>query len=188
MSTNCKLYLPSTVRLKDVLTVLSRAVGHKIEKVPFSSGSSSWYAKSDGAYAKPLGTNDHEMLYLTWSGGRMIPWTFEGDGGTRLLFPLSTPFMCALCKKLVEFFGGELIYDESCDEDDVENVLRVKPKPTVDPKDDSTYEPFQKRLSAVTPLTMDDINEGKIVSAYDHDHDHDYLFDRRGFLCIPRYR
>ena len=90
-------------------------------------------------------------------------WHFEGSGGRRTFNPTSTPFWIALCSKLVDFFGGELVYadcsDSLCD-------YRVTQRFTCDMDDDAIFEASQERLRTLEPLTSDAIEACENMAAY----------------------
>ena len=90
-------------------------------------------------------------------------WHFEGSGGRRTFDPKSTAFWIALCRKLVDFFGGELVYAD-CDASLCD--YRVTQRFAYDMDDDAIFDTLQERLRTLEPLTSDAIEACENMAAY----------------------
>jgi hypothetical protein len=79
--------------------------------------------------------------------------------------PRSTPFWIAVGKRLVQFFGGEIDYQD-CDEIDVDFARPSKSLKINDPQDDDEWDTFQRRLFRLKPLMVEDIKDADQYAAY----------------------
>ena len=119
MGVNVHTKLPADVRLNDAADVIGILAGLPINE-------ESGYLLVDGVRINSVDGGKREGKYFGGMPGMaemhfegdMVDdedlhfglWHFEGSGGTRFFGPRSTPFWIAICRRLVDFFGGELVY------------------------------------------------------------------------------
>ena len=113
-----------------------------------------------------------EMADITLNGDlvdgekeHLCYWHFESDNGTsRSIRPKSTAFWISICKGLVDFFGGELIYADcsssSCD-------YKRDALYSNNTEDDTVYEEMETRKRNIKPLTLEDLKEVHSLAGYD---------------------
>jgi len=111
MGVNVHTKLPADVRLKDAADVIGILAG-----LPLINDAS--YRRVEGVRIEGKSKGGMPHLAEMHFEGKMVDgesvhfglWHFEGPGGTRSFNPTSTPFWIAVCRRLVDFFGGELVY------------------------------------------------------------------------------
>lgn len=90
------------------------------------------------------------------------------QNGERMLSPRCSGAWLAIGKKLVDFFGGEMVIADCNDFDDPDNLYKVETpmySPLMEGGDDRWYA-FNNALKALEPLTGKDILEFKDICAY----------------------
>jgi hypothetical protein len=176
MGCDCYIYLPDNARLRDIQDVMGALMGYKKERSEFSGG---WSAKVEGVKAEPSGAGTVEMCILTGKlpdgpaadargeagEGFMAFWHWEGHPGFRLLSVKSTKFWITVGKKLVDFFGGYVDYND-CDDKEKDYVKKVKTKNENSPEDGKPWVKFQERIMAVEPITTEEYNKNQKFAAY----------------------
>lgn len=98
----------------------------------------------------------------------------------KALMPPSTATWCAIGKKLVDFFGGKLVYSDSKDEDDPKNYYLVKkgkflPRKKNDDPNERFYL-YYELLNNVNTVTAHEIKYMSTHSAYFNDRDKNMIF------------
>jgi hypothetical protein len=185
MGVDCRVYLPSNVRLTDVCTVVGRLVGFPVTKENFHNNSG-WYANVNGVKAVSAESSP-ELFIIQWldSEGykRHMYWNFEGENNTRILYPSSTAFWVALSARLVEFFGGQL---NICDTgDDIDLDVPAKSDAENRPKEDPDWTNFQQRIMDLKSISSAELNAYASKAAYGSEDHYAYLFDKDGYMVIP---
>ncbi len=179
MGVDIRCVLPGNVRVDDVAKVIGIAVGLKPEYRKFNMGNSDGGATYvDGITVNAAGSVDTVQINFD---GRYALYFFEPDIaiGKRLFYPKSTPFWIAACKRLVDFFGGTIDYND-CDEKAVDYRVKAKSNSENCPSDDEPWETFQQRL-----LTVPRIHKSEMVNpkaAYDGNGEYKYEYDADGFM------
>ena len=79
--------------------------------------------------------------------------------------PRSTPWWLAAGKALVDFFGGELDYND-CDSSDSDYAVPAKGDSMNRPSDGKPWHRLQDRILALQPLSADDILSARQDAAY----------------------
>lgn len=164
MGVDCKIYLPGNVRVRDVANVMGIAAGLK------PSWHKKGWAEVPGVALKP--TSLVEMCSIELSGElvdksdkHFCGYHFEGGrGASRLLSPRSTAFWIGVGRRLVNFFGGEMTYQD-CD-DGIDFFLPPKSDAENKPEDGDEWDVFQKRVVAVVPLTLEELQGLNELAAY----------------------
>lgn len=176
MGCDCRVYLPDNARLRDIQDVMGALLGFKKEKNELSSGS--WAAKIEGVKIENGGSVP-EMLILTGKvpdgpakvargdngEGFMAFWHWEGTPGFHQLSVKSTSFWITVGKKLVDFFGGYVDFND-CDNKEKDYKKKVKTKNENSPEDGKPWEKFQERIMAVKPITTAEFNANLKHAAY----------------------
>lgn len=82
---------------------------------------------------------------------------------SRLLMPLSTPYWLAIGKRLIDFFGGVLIYQDHLPK---ESLHIPKRRPHYNHNDDEQFSIRQDELFRLEPLRASDIQAMRPYAAY----------------------
>lgn len=175
MGVDCKILLPARARVRDVATALAMCVDVPATLEPLSGGSV--YCRVDGiTYSAPIPDTPmwtdiklptarvKSTLFkkLLKEHGCTIGYDFEGPQGRRLISGRSYALRLALGKRLVEFFGGILI---PCDTNN-KILLQVKERSDIDATSGKPWDRFQRRMFAITPLTIAELKEADNYAAY----------------------
>jgi len=182
MGVNVDCKLPADVQVRDAADVMGILAGLPMEtkfvdrktfgKV-YSQANS--YERMPGVTVKGL-VDSPTMADITLTGDMIdgeqthfYYWHFEGPGGTRSFGPKSTAFWIAMCKGLVDFFGGELVYndcsDSLCDYKKAPRYSNDNEGGRFDSGDD-LYDSMQERKHNLKPLTLDDLKAVHKYAAY----------------------
>jgi hypothetical protein len=172
MGVDMRVRLPNNVRVRNVAEVMGAYAGCTPVKSFFRGDSKGgWHASVPGA--KVTTTSLPEMAQITidcpmvdGQTSHFCFYHFEPESGSgRLMLPRSTAFWIALMTKVVDFFGGELDYNDS---DDSECDYSV-PEKTVDensPQDGEAWYNFQNRVLNIKPLTKEEWEAADKHAAY----------------------
>ena len=178
MGVNVQCSLPANVGISDASEVIGILAGLPVETIFVSGGKykEDWsYDTVPGVTIKGNVTSptmadisikgdliDGEKLHYYY-------WHFEGSNGSRSFSPKSTPFWIAICKGLVEFFGGELVYndcsDSICDYRKVSRYSNDSEGFRFDDGED-LYTNMQERKRRIKPLTLDDLRAVREHASY----------------------
>ena len=96
---------------------------------------------------------------------------FHGEPGDgchgkyRLLMPRSTPFWIAIGTKLIQFFGGEIDFND-CDSKGMD-LKRKKPRKWNDPSNGKSWQDLQKDMWGLKPIAKDDLVAAAKYASYD---------------------
>jgi hypothetical protein len=165
MGVDTKIMLPGRVRLQDVARVLGALAGCKTE---LKVKPTYVYCQVDDV--KVDNSHTPECANIRWTGGGELkpdgyvmfhyePCEFDG----RLLMPRSTPWWIAAGKRLVDFFGGKVDFND-CDDVDVDYE---RPSPgDIAPSDGEPWREFQRRMSEVKAITAEDLAANDKLAAY----------------------
>lgn len=171
MGVNIIVKLPSTCSVKNVAKVIGILAGLKAKKQYFSN-------EGYGVEVEGLEINGIVKLpaiaEIVLNGdlvdGEKIHTVFyhfeASDWNGSLISPRSTPFWIAISKHLVDFFGGQLIYQDCGDQDiDYENPNFG----SIDdnrPSDGDAWYVLQERFLNLKPITEAEITYFSSVAAY----------------------
>jgi len=166
MGVDCRINLPGNVRVGDVANVIGKVRGAESKLVLSSCGS--YYV--DVPDVKVEGIDDMPgCAALTIAGPRPGPsrtlFFFESEGVSRSILLSSTPANIAIAKRLVEFFGGEVDFQD-CDTIDCDFARPAKTNCENQPKDGMPWHDLQQRIHAVEPITDDEIEAAVEYAAY----------------------
>ncbi len=173
MGANTYIKLPANVRVRDIATVIAVAVGFSAE---LEGRGTYIVARAPGVKINStISPSDYTLEF----DDRHCYFHYEADDfDGRLLSPRSTAFWVAVGKRLVDFFGGTMIYNDCGDQDNNYHVPD-KDRATNAPTDGMAWRDFQKRLVMVLPIHKDELTNPH--AAYDSD-DYEYKFDDFGFM------
>lgn len=137
MSVNCKISLP-TARLRDVANAIGILAGLPVKESPIED-SKALFIEVEGVKTKPCGESLEGCAYINLSGemidgdkAHYVMYHFEFDMYTaaenvnevsRGMIPPSTPFWCAIGRRLVETFGGAFYASDTGDSDKPDLVV-----------------------------------------------------------------
>ena len=165
MGVDCKVQLPGDVRVCDAAEVIGILAGLPTR---WSKLGERCFLAVTGASAVSTGVPG--MAEIKLEGGLVdgesshsAYWHFETHP-YRTIMPRSTPFSIAVARGLVDFFGGEVDYDDS--DDTPCNYSRQSPRPSNCPEDGKPWEDFQKAKASVPPLTRDKLAAVREFAAY----------------------
>ena len=180
MSVNCSIALPNSARLSDVAKVIGILAGLKPIESPISA-SDGFFFDVPGVTTRHCGDGLETCAYIDINapaGQKLLngckTWImFHFEFGTetadpdindycRGLLPSSTPFWCAVGRRLVRVFGGTFIPSD-CD-DKVE--LAVGAHPLNGACNGDAWYRHQRRLFEVQPLTAAEVKDAGKVAAY----------------------
>lgn len=171
MSVNVRLKLPVGTEIRQVADVCGLLLGNKSE----SKGK---WIKVDGvklsnAYTVGLAeiqinlnSENPVARIIAKSDGYVYSITYHFESESHygpLLMPKATSAKIALCKGLVDFFGGTLDVNDS---DDVEKDIVRRPKGFTKLFSGERFGAFQKSLASVKPLTQRDIDYWESKASY----------------------
>lgn len=168
MGTNCRVYLPAAVRLDDVVTMVGILAG-----CPHTRNVLHRWVEFGEQRPRSDTSNTPTMANITVPYGdkmRTTTYHFEGDDTDdgarwRLLLPTSNGFWCAVAKRLVLFFGGQLKYRDSGD-DAIDLRSPARTNRQLRHNDTQSFRAFHDAMDAEAPLTDAEIAEGIENSAY----------------------
>jgi hypothetical protein len=183
MGSNCDVYLPPDVEPDKVARLAGILAGLKATQQDIGRGGDpTILTEVEGAGTKTCGISGMDAITLRAPDGLTLV-----DGETNhfasfhycsryngriynKLYPTSNVFWCALSKRLVQWFGGVLIYND-CGYLKGKNVFRSKRHCPVDrhgllSEDGPSWQKYQDALLKVKPLTMLDIEAANEVSGY----------------------
>lgn len=177
MSGSTKIYLPLHVRSRHILVALAKISGTAFEQIPFKGGTglvdtscpagvkNPWKAVPEDSEKEPRVSLSHalEHGYLNFydAAGQNHEWIFHqeiSEEEAKLLSPGSHGFAVAVGRRLVRFFGGELVYNDEhndrddCDESVSPHSARFPPREKNQNNDERLYQ-FQNTLFAEPMLS-----------------------------------
>lgn len=162
MGTDCRIYLPSRVNVRDVATAIGILLGHKAVKEPLGRDGG-WHIKVEDVSVKACGGTLAECCHIV-VGQSAYLYHFEfGREGKRGIMPRSTGRNIALLKKLADFFGGIVDFND-CDSTEADYF--VEERFDIHGEDDAAWYRKQERFAALQPLTERDVAECVQFSAY----------------------
>ncbi len=171
MGINCTIRLPDNVRADDVATVIGVAVGCKATYEKFSTGGSDG-GSTNVPGVKVTTTSVPSMAYIIFDR-RHCNYFFENESGGRLVHCGDAPLWQAVGRRLVDFFGGQVDYND-CDDTDVDYKKRPKSRAVNAPTDGEDWENFQQRLLVVPRIHRDEVGDGDGIETF--------TFDEQGLM------
>jgi hypothetical protein len=164
MGVNCDITLPGNVRVSDVAKVIGRLSGCEAKKTRFSQGGG-WYTEVKTVNVKP--STMPECCHIYWQHNeddRAVLYHFEWESsGNRGLSPNATAWWIAAAKRLVDFFGGSVDFND-CDSIDVD--YEKEPNPLNGASDNEEWYQLQQAIFDVQPLTDEEIQDAERYAAY----------------------
>lgn len=168
MGIDCKIRLPEDVRVRDVADVVALLAGRPFRWVEQAGGR---WIEVDAVEVRSLGDVLVECAEILIAEGPgvvreklRVLYHFEPSEGGRLLMPRATAAWVAVGRRLVEFFGGSVDYNDC---DGIQEDYRARP-----PRDDNKPEngvewnTFQAAKAAVVPLTEAEVAAAVPLAAY----------------------
>ena len=173
------IHLPDNVRFDDVAKVVAIAAGLQPEFRTFAGQPGSGYVRVPGIDAK-------NSLFSAGIGeinfdGRHALYHFESSYGGRLLNCGGSQFWCAVGRRLVDFFGGYVDYND-CDDIAADYKRRPKSRAVNAPTSDSNWMKFQNRLMRVKRIHMDELSLTPDGDQYKGEGGYMYTFDEDGLM------
>lgn len=167
MGVDTKIAVPPQVALRDFVVVTNRLLGGDTEWWDLGNGAHA--AVSNGLKAEPSmsmpecvtisGPTAWGKVWYLWH------WEF-GNMGYHGIMPRATPLSIALGRRLVDFFGGWVDYND-CDEHDRDYVRAARY--TYTPSDGEEWEQHQIAMRAVEPLTDEEVLASVADAVYTDD-------------------
>lgn len=165
MGQDCMVTLPPAARVADVATVLGGLAGCPIVSVELDNGSV--YAKAKGVYIEPAGPGvlsscasiiidvpqGYQSMVEHTRSRRLYQFEWDKKGSRGMILP-RTPFWIAAARRLVEFFGGVVDYND-CDSTKRDFVR--KPQPDIGADDGAPWRALQQRLLRIAPISPADL-------------------------------
>tara|TARA_B100000949_G_C14214101_1_gene421556 strand:- start:557 stop:1132 length:576 start_codon:yes stop_codon:yes gene_type:complete len=177
MGVNVTCTLPADVKVKDASEVMGILAGLPIkeEYIEGRNGQEGWYYVTVPG-VEVTRTSSLAMVDILIKGdlidgqsNHYYYWHFEGHNGTRSFGPKSTAFWIAVCKGLVDFFGGQLIYNDCssslCDYRKASRYSNSTDGFMYDHGDDLYYSMNQRKRN-LKPLTLADLKAVHQYASY----------------------
>jgi hypothetical protein len=189
MGVDCNIRLPLDVPIDEVGEVVAALAGVSFKVDEFSAGGSDQRTLRVARFDK----NNLEYVPSKYSPGMfdIILKNKKGladgedthtvyffhcshdclDGKVyNVMSPHSTPFWCAMGKRLVEFFGGVVVFSD-CDSEKGKNVYRRKRSCPVDkwgriPSDGKVWQEYQDAIINMPKVSEKELREAWGVAAY----------------------
>jgi len=165
MSTSTAVFLPANTKVQDVADVIGLLLGQTHYEYALGNGDS--VVKVRGVELSNAGQCLEDCCYINITGATVgesewkCLYQFEfDDDGSRGFLKGSTPLNIALATRLVDFFGGKVIYR---DYDDDSFYGRIQPNFL-------TFYDFakvQEKKLSVQPLTKDDVKACRELAEYE---------------------
>jgi hypothetical protein len=169
MSVNCNISIPVDVdegQVSEVVGVLA-GLNARIESLIHGNGT---HVEVDGVEVRATSVPGMAEIVLRGKmadGESAHSVNFHYCSRSRrgkivnFLHPPTTPFWCAVGKRLVDFFGGEIVYDD-CREEKGKNVYRAKRSCPVDrqgliPDDGKPWRKYQLAVVALRAVSGRDL-------------------------------
>ena len=169
MGVDCNINLPGNVRVNDVADLIGIAAGLPARKHDLDY-KGAWTVRVDGVKVENacvVGLVDINLSGKMIDGQKdhTVFYHFEDDGSSgRCLLPRSTAFWIAVGRKLIDFFGGALVYQD-CDGNE-DYVKPANPDNINCPQDGEDWQNFQQRMLDVQPITKEELLECDEFAAY----------------------
>lgn len=168
MGVNAIIMMPADTRIKDVADVIGILAGLPARKEMLDS--TAYACQVSGVKVKPssmaeMATIEIHGNLIDGETNHYTTWHWEPDCGTgeRLIYPRSNPFWIAVGIRLVDFFGGSIVYNDCGDM--VPNYSK-KQAMTNNPTNGEPWQKFQDAKLAVKPLTQDELETANGFAAY----------------------
>jgi hypothetical protein len=160
MGANCQITLPHAVKARDVADVIVACSGVRPEK-QYLGARDGWAAYCPGVTVT-ASPHDPTLANICWRDPageeQRVLYFFEWSAAGRGLMPPSTAFWVAVGWRLVEFFGGSVVYN------DAEGLTPDFVRPAREDgrvEDGPEWKAFQERKLAVPPLTVEELGEAE---------------------------
>lgn len=172
MGVDVKITLAPGARLRDVADVAGIAAGLPGERRRLTSAPGAWYLNVPGATVRGFDIVPG-MAEITLTGpmvdgqtNHSATYHFEWDGGEVAgctgIISRSNPLWIAVGRRLVDFFGGTIDYDD-CDGVDIDYAAPIAYRLA---EDGEPWQAFQQAMSEVEPITADEMAEALTHAAY----------------------
>jgi hypothetical protein len=190
MGVDARIYLPPHAKSEQIFEIALKVLGNEFEKKYFdsrpvpdfeqpSSKKNSWYLKliEDSDHILDPERVDYFNMQLKDCVGSiyqtLLHLECEDDDVypiCRLLSPTSTPIWAAIGERLVDFFGGKIIYSDSKDWEDPDNYYQVKegkyPEKKPGQTSDERWYQYYNLLNSEPILSATEIKDIKGKTAY----------------------
>ena len=158
MGVSSEIQLPDRVRIRDVARLIG--IYHGLEKVKSGSGSH-WSCEVPGVSVEAI-PDIPEMARIRWSDS-FVHYHFEHHLPGRVLSPPSTPLWVAIGIRLVEFYGGSVIYQDCADESGYRKPWRDDCQGEMDEEE---YQVFESRIYQETLVSDSELAKARKLAAY----------------------
>lgn len=167
MGVNTKISLPPNVRLRDVAMVIAALDGVELKKRTLDAQKGSYAARSEKVWMETVATIP-ECAYIYWINAnnvqRRVMYHFEWESkpGWHGLLPNQSDWWIAAGKRLVNFFGGEVDFND-CDDECCDYQQPIEPDNLNHPTDDKPWHDLQDRLLRIQPLTEEEVHNATLI-------------------------
>lgn len=185
MSIDCAIKLPAYVRISDVATAMGILAGLPVQRRLVASHGYIATARPEGLILTATDTvgvakiefrsplfGFHHVLYFLEA---------DNDDGGREMLPPSTAFWIAMGKRLVDFFGGQVVYRDNISADEADDHMykrATKPrKEIVTARDGRVWQALQEELATLTPLTIEEVDAARALCGYPDRQEYGFLSD-----------
>ncbi len=192
MGVNAKIYLNAHAKPKDIMYVIIKSIGNEfsykgslkkeVDPTQLASKTNPWKIIPVDLDYK-INLSDMDYFELNFSDPckqkyqTLLHLNIEDDPNSynneKLLSPKSNEIWLCIGKKLVDFFGGKMMYADCNDESDPKNWYINKkalfPKKTKSQDGDERWYQFQNALNKLKPITKNELEEMNQFSVYPGD-------------------
>jgi len=170
MGVDCIIALPDNVRLRTVAKVVGKLLGKASALKPLEDGGQ--YVEVEGISAGM--TSVPEMAEIRVAAAPVFDgldaslfYHFEGEepGFRLLLMPRSVPAWIALGRRLADFFGGKVDYQD-LGEDSYDHEVPARADAENCPTNDGPWQDLQDRVHALAPLSKAEVRACRNLARY----------------------
>lgn len=166
MGVDTLIRLPADVRIRDVSIVIGILAGLKPEQ--HSLCGSSYSCSVAGVETKSSSIPECADIEINGDlvdgeKNHHVMFHFEYKA-SRLLMPRSTAFWIAVGRRLIQFFGGSMDYQD-CDSVET-NYRRKSPRKDNSPEGGKPWHDLQDAMLAIKPITKDELIKCDKWAAY----------------------
>jgi hypothetical protein len=173
MGTDCRVYLYPSAKIDDVAKVMGALAGCEVASKMIGGTHGKPFPVTEVKEAEAVVSTMPEMSCIRITGGKAKEWGlwpywhWEPDRppfrGARLIMMRSTAQKVALAKRLVDFFGGVVDYND-CDSSD--NDYSKPERKGMDKSINKNFHALQAAMLEVKPVTEKEIKAAAKWAAY----------------------
>jgi hypothetical protein len=164
---NLVLLFPNSVRIENVTLAMSAMLGNRIQTMETGDGTvCALRAGIVEFHSTPVTVFMVTMKIRDAKGkDHLSQYFFESDFDGRVLTIASTPLNITMARRLVDLFGGKLIYQDQVDYSIHKPDYKQPPYRHNRAQGNPGFQLLQQRLIAIQPITSDEIRSCQHMAA-----------------------